>query len=212
LLLQRMVVMRAFQTIFNLYAMDHQKPCDRRLFSIPSSLPKFILAWVLTVLMIALQGCVFSPPQRMPAPATQAPLFLPPTSAPLRNEPSQTPEQFQPTPTLPCVDSLTFISDLTIPDGSIIQAGASIDKRWEVENSGTCNWESGYFLRLIAGDELGAGSQLALTPARSGTRTVIRILFQAPAEPGNYRSAWQAHNPQGQPFGDPIFIDIVVEP
>lgn len=207
-----MVVMRAFQTIFNLYAMDHQKPCDRRLFSIPSSLPKFILAWVLTVLMIALQGCVFSPPQRMPAPATQAPLFLPPTSAPLRNEPSQTPEQFQPTPTLPCVDSLTFISDLTIPDGSIIQAGASIDKRWEVENSGTCNWESGYLLQLIAGDELGAGLQLALTPARSGTRTVIRILFQAPAEPGNYRSAWQAHNPQGQPFGDPIFIDIVVEP
>lgn len=168
-------------------------------------------ALVLTVLII-FQGCTFSPPQRIPPPASDAPLFLPPTSAPLRTESSPIPELSQPTPTLPCVDMLTFIGDLTIPDGSIIQAGASIDKRWEVENSGTCNWESDYFLRLIAGDELGAGSQLALTPARSGTRTVIRILFQAPTEPGNYRSAWQAHNPQGQPFGDPIFIDIVVEP
>lgn len=202
--------MRVLRTNCNHNAMDHQKSFTRGLFSIPSSLPNFIPALVLTVLII-LQGCTFSHPQRVPPPATDVPLFLPPTSAPLRTDFSPSPELFQPTPNLPCVDSLTFINDLTIPDGSVIQAGASIDKRWEVENSGTCNWESGYFLRLIAGDELGAGSKLALTPARSGTRTVIRILFQAPAELGTYRSAWQAHNPQGQAFGDPIFIEIVVE-
>lgn len=162
--------------------------------------------------MFMLQGCIIAPPHRVPSPASQSPLFLPPTSAPVLIEPSLIPAQFQPTPTLPCVDGLTFISDLTVPDGSIIQASASIDKRWEVENSGTCNWESGYSIRLIAGDEMGAGTQQALIPARSGTRAVIRILFQAPSEPGNYRSAWQAYNPQDQPFGDPIFMDIVVEP
>jgi len=151
---------------------------------------------MITALMFALQGCVFTPPQQIPSPASESPLFLPPTSPPLQTETSPASQPLQPTPTLPCVDSLTFISDLTIPDGSVIQAGASIDKRWEVENSGTCNWESGYTLRLIAGDELGAGTQQTLIPARSGTRTVIRILFQAPTEPGNYRSAWQAYNPQ----------------
>ena len=36
------------------------------------------------------------------------------------------------------------------------------------------------------------------------------ILFIAPEEPGTYRSAWQARDPQGNLFGDPIFIEIVV--
>jgi hypothetical protein len=36
-------------------------------------------------------------------------------------------------------------------------------------------------------------------------------VFKAPSEPGSYRSAWQAYNPQGEPFGDPFFIDFVVE-
>ncbi len=204
--------MRASRTKFNFRTMIDQKPFEREIFTSLLSLMRLKPAWIVTALMLMLQGCIFAPPQRVPPPASQSPLFLPPTSKPAQIETNLMPEQSQPTPTLPCVDGLTFISDLTIPDGSIIQAGASIDKRWEVENSGSCNWENGYSLRLIAGDEMGAGTQQALTPARSATRAVIRILFQAPSEPGNYRSAWQAYNPQDLPFGDPIFMDITVEP
>jgi hypothetical protein len=29
--------------------------------------------------------------------------------------------------------------------------------------------------------------------------------------PGEYRSAWQAHSPDGQPFGDVIYVQITVE-
>jgi hypothetical protein len=57
---------------------------------------------------------------------------------------------------------------------------------------------------------MNAVQEQALYPARAGTNAVIQILFQAPAESGTYRSAWQAYNPDGQPFGDPIFIDIAV--
>ena len=81
----------------------------------------------------------------------------------------------------------------------------------EVENNGNCNWSQGYRVRLIAGPELGAQKEQALFPARSGTRTAIRIVFKAPKEPGTYRSAWQAITPQGEPFGDPFFIEIKVE-
>ncbi len=31
---------------------------------------------------------------------------------------------------------------------------------------------------------------------------MIRIIFTAPADPGTYRSAWQAYNPKGEPFGE----------
>ncbi len=85
-----------------------------------------------------------------------------------------------------------------------------MDKRWEVKNSGTCNWGAGYTLRLIAGDILGSNPEQALYPARSGTNLVIRILFQSPLEPGNYNSAWQAFSPDDNPFGDPIFIKFQV--
>jgi hypothetical protein len=110
-----------------------------------------------------------------------------------------------------CQDNLVFRSDVTIPDGTAVQADATLDKRWEVENIGSCNWQEAYRVRLIAGPEMGSQPEQALYPARSGTRAVIRIVFKAPTEPGNYRSAWQAFNAQGEPFGDPFFIDIVVQ-
>jgi hypothetical protein len=117
----------------------------------------------------------------------------------------------QPTPTITCKDNLTFIADATIPDGTSVQVDSTLDKRWEVENSGNCNWLETYRVRLIAGPDLGAQPEQALYPARSGTRATIRIVFKAPTEPGTYRSAWQAFDPQGEPFGDPFFIEIEVE-
>jgi hypothetical protein len=105
---------------------------------------------------------------------------------------------------------MVFLSDLSIPDGTAVTPGATLDKRWEVENSGSCNWDRSYSLRLVAGQEMGAGEQQALYPARSGTTAVIRILFTAPKEAGVYRSAWQAYGPGGEAFGDSIFIEVEV--
>jgi hypothetical protein len=115
-------------------------------------------------------------------------------------------------PTPQCVDNLHYLQDLTIPDGSQVTPGSTLDKQWLVENNGTCNWDHAYRLRLIAGPDMGAPVEQALYPARSGTQAVIRIQFAAPSEANTYRSAWQAYDPQGIPFGDPIFIEIVVSP
>jgi hypothetical protein len=103
------------------------------------------------------------------------------------------------------------LEDRTIPDGTRVSPGAELDKRWLVQNAGTCNWDNDYRLTLVAGTELGVPAEQALFPARSGTDVEIRIVFSAPDEPGAYRSAWQALNPEGKTFGDPIFIEIIVE-
>jgi hypothetical protein len=115
------------------------------------------------------------------------------------------------TPTPQCTDNLRFISDLTIPDATQVPAGSMVDKQWQVENNGTCNWDSHYRLKFIAGADLGTPPAQALYPARSGTQPAIRLTFTAPSEPGTYRSAWQAYSPEDVPFGDPIFVEIVVE-
>lgn len=110
-----------------------------------------------------------------------------------------------------CSDGLTFLNDLTIPDGTTVQPAESLDKRWLVENSGGCNWMKDYRLRLVSGPAMGAPEEQALYPARSGTQAELRMIFDAPEEAGLYRSAWQAYNPQGEAFGDPFFIEVVVQ-
>lgn len=106
---------------------------------------------------------------------------------------------------------LSFIDDITIPDGSVVKPGIELDKRWQVRNNGTCDWTEAYTLRLTSGDPLGSEESQVLFPARSGSAAVIQMLLSAPEAPGNYRTAWKAYNAKGDPFGDPVYIDIVVE-
>jgi hypothetical protein len=148
----------------------------------------------------------FIPPTRQAQTAPAALMTVLPPAAALTSSPS--PEV---TPTPACSNILAFAADLSIPDGTIVKPGEQLEKRWQVRNSGTCNWDNTYRVGLIAGPALGVPEKQALFPARSGTEAKIRMLFTAPAEPGTYRSAWQAIDPSGEPFGDPFFIEIVVE-
>ncbi len=146
--------------------------------------------------------------------APQATPFVPPTvAAQVPVDSSVRPvltEAPRPTTVPSCMDSLSFFEDLTIPDGTVVTPGQRLDKRWKVSNSGSCNWDEHYRLKLIAGPSLGAPEEQALYPARSGMDASIRVMFQAPAEPGTYRSAWQAYSPKGEPFGDVIYVEVVV--
>jgi hypothetical protein len=138
--------------------------------------------------------------------------FIAPTLAPkIVVSPTQTPATDEPTETVSCVDKLKFVDDVTVPDGARFAPHASIEKVWLVRNEGTCNWDTGYTLRLISGPEMGADAEQALFPARSGSEVEIRLFFFAPGAPGSYVSKWQAFDPGGEPFGDLIFIDIVVD-
>ncbi len=164
-------------------------------------------ALLCTIFLLFLAAC--APPDNL-LPTQE--VYIPPTLA-VSPLPLLTPTPSLPaaTPTPDCTPNLTYLEDLTLPDGSVVAPADELDKRWLVRNSGTCNWDSGYTLRLIAGPDMGADPVQALYPARTGAEAAIRIVYTAPQEPGIYRSAWQAHDPQGNPFGDPIFIEIVVQ-
>ena len=139
--------------------------------------------------------------------------YRPPTVAAPTLPAAPTPTLQQPTltPAPPvCQDNLTFVEDVTVPDGTYVDPGVVLDKRWKVKNSGTCNWDEDYRFRLVDGPAMNTIPEQALFPARSGTEAVIRLVFIAPEEPGQYRSAWQAVSPLGEPFGDPIYIEIIV--
>jgi len=146
---------------------------------------------------------IYTPPTPRP---TESPLEVIPSNA----DSESLSEDIRPTAAPVCANSLLFLRDVTIPDGTVIAPGERLDKRWEVRNSGSCNWGAGYQVKLIAGPGMGLPVRQALYPALSTTDVVIRMVFIAPQEPGQYRSAWQAYDPQDNPFGDPFFIDVVV--
>lgn len=116
-----------------------------------------------------------------------------------------------PTAEGPCANDLQFIDDITIEDNTIVLPNSSIDKQWLVQNTGTCNWDSTYRLKWIGGDPLNAAQEQTLYPARAGTQAVLRIVFLAPGIPGTYESSWQAISPDGNLFGDPIYIKVAVQ-
>lgn len=157
------------------------------------------------------------------APAATPTLFRPPTAQP-RSSPVQASTQPptatdtttpSPEPTLstsptPCLNSLSFIKDVTIPDGTVVLPGASVDKQWLVANDGTCSWNDGYLLKFMGGDSLGATEEQALSPAAAGSQVVLRIVFTAPQQSGRYFSKWQAVAPDGGAFGSEVYLDIIV--
>ena len=161
------------------------------------------LTWLLGLLILA--ACT-SPGADVPAtrfsPSTPAAV---PTVAD-----TPAPTEIPPSPTPACTNDLVFIEDETIPDGTAADPGEQLDKRWRVQNTGTCNWDETYGLVLVTGSDMGAVSPQPLYPARAGAEGVLRILFTAPEEPGIYRSAWQPAAPDGTFFGDSVFIEIVV--
>ena len=172
--------------------------------------------FVIFLILFSLSAC---------APAPTPTPFRPPTAEPPLIEPSLIIQPTKPVviiqSTLPptiipttnpkdCVNDLIFISDVTIPDNSFVIYGSNIDKQWLVQNSGTCNWDSSYRLRHLGGAELGAPEEAMLYPARAGQQATIQIPFTAPFTDGVYESAWQAYDPNGNPFGQPIYIRITV--
>jgi hypothetical protein len=115
-------------------------------------------------------------------------------------------------PPEPCVNDARFVRDVTIPDGTQFLPGQLLNKKWSVENTGSCDWGANYRLAFISGDALGAPSEVALYPARAGTPATWEIAMVAPQTPGAYTSRWQARDPAGNPFGAVVFIKITVIP
>lgn len=167
------------------------------------------------ILLSILSFAVACSPQSTPTP------FRPPTAIPpTQILPTDTPIPVTPTfsvtltPTVdagPCTNELTFLDDLTIEDGSVFAPNASIDKQWLVQNDGTCDWDATYKLKWVGGYPLGVAEEQPLFPARAGVQVTLRIVFTAPAEPGTYPTVWQAADPDGNLFGDTVFMEIVVQ-
>lgn len=141
--------------------------------------------------------------------AAFTPTPLPPTETPVPPPPTETPTQvFTTDPTQAALgtpaslcDDYVFVTDVTIPDKTSMTPGQEFVKTWKVKNTGDCTWGEGYSLIYSYGENM-AGQPVPLSVVVApGEETDVSINFKAPANIGEYLSAWQMVNPKGISFG-----------
>ena len=103
-----------------------------------------------------------------------------------------------------CTDSAVMIEDVTIPDNTVMTAGAKFTKTWRFLNNGKCNW-SGYTIAFFAGDRM-ASPDSAPVPATEAGKTVdVSVELTAPSIDGAYTGFYILKNDKGETL--PIGIE-----
>jgi hypothetical protein len=121
------------------------------------------------------------------------------------------------TPEAECTNKAFFIADVTIPDDTPFSPGENFTKTWQLQNLGSCTWDSTYNLVFAGGEQMEAAESVPLTgtvpPGEFGD---LSVLLVAPDLPGAYQSEWKLSSPDGILFGigpgsdRPFWVQIVV--
>jgi len=94
-----------------------------------------------------------------------------------------------PTATLVC-NLANFVTDVTIPDGTIMTPGQAFNKKWRIKNIGTCAW-NGYTLIFDHGDAMGGPASKPIPAINPGQEFDLDVDLTAPASAGAYRGYWR---------------------
>lgn len=109
-----------------------------------------------------------------------------------------------------CVLQAAFLQDVNVPDGAVIDPGASFNKTWRMQNTSSCDWGEGYMLTFEADTPLSAAGAVPVPPTPSNGVFDVTVELTAPAQPGTYTSTWRIKDPAGQAFGNRVFVVIRV--
>jgi len=108
-----------------------------------------------------------------------------------------------------CLNDAQLIKHVTYPPGATINPNTRFTKRWLVKNTGTCNWNSSYYLDLVSGSALGA-VRTQLPPVSQGGEVELALAMVSSDEGGAYQSQWRIHDLQGRPFGPALDVELTV--
>ena len=109
-----------------------------------------------------------------------------------------------------CTLSAIFVADVTIPDGTPVGAGKAFIKTWRLRNVSSCGWESGYKLKFLSDEIMGAKPETQIPPTPKDGELEVSVQFTAPTTPGVYTSTWRLLEPGGKLFGNRLWAVIKV--
>lgn len=112
-------------------------------------------------------------------------------------------------------DVAGFDADVTIPDGTEIEANSTFTKTWRLHNDGTCTWNSDYELVFSSGDQMGGEDvHIPADTVAPGETIDISVELVAPTDLGTHIGYWMLRNASGTVFGidglDAFYVEINV--
>ena len=101
-----------------------------------------------------------------------------------------------------CTDRAQFVTDVTVPDGTRYDPGATFTKTWRLRNSGTCTWTTSYTMVFDSGTQMGSTASVAFPSNVAPGQTVdLSVNMTAPNTAGHYIGYWKFKNAAGALFG-----------
>jgi hypothetical protein len=143
------------------------------------------------------------------------PVFTPGTGTPFAfNTPSTGFTALAPTAAATSTDSchrLSFVADVTVPDGTVFRPGETFTKTWRVQNAGTCTWDDGYVLTYLGGSLGGRNIPLNSRDdfVSPGDQQDYSVTLNASCTPQKYEECWRMKDDGGFFFGS--YLCVVIE-
>jgi hypothetical protein len=116
-------------------------------------------------------------------------------------------------------DQSRFITDVTIPDGTVVKVNETFEKIWEIENAGRVPWRNRFLQRQDAPVSFGACRTVDRVPVGDtlpNERVKISVSVTAPSTPGICLVKWKMVDEHGRqlfPTSRPVFFLVrVVKP
>jgi hypothetical protein len=101
-----------------------------------------------------------------------------------------------------CTDRAQFVADVTVPDGTRFDPGATFRKTWRLRNAGTCTWTTAYTMVFDSGTQMGSTASVAFpTTVPPGQTVDLSVDMTAPNSAGHYIGYWKFKNAAGALFG-----------
>jgi hypothetical protein len=159
----------------------------------------FATSAALTVVARLTEAAMDTTPEPL---ATTPPPPAPTTPAPTHTESPPTATSTEAPTQLPC-DRAQYLKDITIPDGTELEPGETFTKTWQIKNTGTCTWNTGYALIFDSGDSMGGPASKPIAAANVAPQQTVDVSVDltAPSKPGSYRGNWKLRNASGVEFG-----------
>src|SRR5215218_1651389 len=95
-----------------------------------------------------------------------------------------------------CSDWAQFVTDVTVPDGTRYDPGATFTKTWRLKNVGTCTWaKDTYTMVFDAGTQMGSTASVPfLSAVAPGSTIDLSVNMTAPNAAGHYFGYWKFKN------------------
>jgi len=103
-----------------------------------------------------------------------------------------------------------YVQDVTVPDGSSVDAGIHFVKIWKLRNEGQLAWPEGTYLEFVGGDKLSSEEEVLVPPVNPGSEIDVAVDMNAPSKPGRYVSYWRLCTSDGSRFGQRVWVDVYV--